>query len=165
MGAGPPKLAMSIFGKSLRRKNHGEVLIERKPVDVSTVEQVHQVRASPMVTEAASIWVWCLDENPSSGKTSRLPIWPAVSSWRQSLKPRKVKVAEGYREAMNNPQHPGRLPESGQSVGWASTEGRASPSGAVCRPRSADPDDARAAIDVGGQVRKSYPHPSTKARH
>jgi len=98
MGAGRTELAMSIFGKSYGRKITGEVLIDGKPVDVSTVDRCISAGIA-YVTEDRKHLGLVLDETIQRNIT--LANLAAVSSYGVISEAEEVKVAEGYREAMN----------------------------------------------------------------
>ena len=98
MGAGRTELAMSIFGKSYGRRISGEVLIDGAAVDVSTVDRAISSGLA-YVTEDRKHLGLVLDETIQRNIT--LANLPKVSSYGVISEAEEVRVAEGYREAIN----------------------------------------------------------------
>ncbi|WP_417411682.1 multiple monosaccharide ABC transporter ATP-binding protein [Hoeflea sp.] len=98
MGAGRTELAMSLFGRSYGRKISGEVLIDGKPVDVSTVDRAIDAGIA-YVTEDRKHLGLVLDESIQRNIT--LANLPQVSSYGVISEAEEVQVAERYRKAIN----------------------------------------------------------------
>jgi putative multiple sugar transport system ATP-binding protein len=98
MGAGRTELAMSLFGRSYGRKISGEVLIDGKPVDVSTVDRAIDAGIA-YVTEDRKHLGLVLDESIQRNIT--LANLPKVSSYGVISEAEEVQVAESYRKAIN----------------------------------------------------------------
>lgn len=98
MGAGRTELAMSVFGRSYGRKISGEVLIDGKPVDVSTVDRAIDAGIA-YVTEDRKHLGLVLDESIQRNIT--LANLPQVSSYGVISEAEEVQVAERYRKAIN----------------------------------------------------------------
>lgn len=98
MGAGRTELAMSLFGRSYGRKISGEVLIDGKAVDVSTVDRAIDAGIA-YVTEDRKHLGLVLDESIQRNIT--LANLPQVSSYGVISEAEEVQVAERYRKAIN----------------------------------------------------------------
>ncbi|MDP2733137.1 MAG: sugar ABC transporter ATP-binding protein [Hoeflea sp.] len=98
MGSGRTELAMSIFGRSYGRRISGEVLIGGAPVDVSTVDRSISAGLA-YVTEDRKTLGLVLDETIQRNIT--LANLPKVSSYGVISEAQEVRVAEGYRKAIN----------------------------------------------------------------
>jgi len=98
MGSGRTELAMSIFGKSYGRRISGEVLIDGAAVDVSTVDRAISSGLA-YVTEDRKHLGLVLDETIQRNIT--LANLPKVSSYGVISEAEEVRVAEGYRQAIN----------------------------------------------------------------
>ncbi|MCY0094945.1 multiple monosaccharide ABC transporter ATP-binding protein [Hoeflea ulvae] len=98
MGAGRTELAMSIFGKSYGRRISGEVLIDGKPVDVSTVDRSISAGLA-YVTEDRKNLGLVLDETIQRNIT--LANLEEVSSYGVISEAQEINVAEGFRKAIN----------------------------------------------------------------
>ena len=98
MGSGRTELAMSIFGKSYGRRISGEVLIDGKTVDVSTVDRSISAGLAYVTEDRKSLGL-VLDETIQRNIT--LANLPRVSSYGVISEAEEIKVAEGYREAIN----------------------------------------------------------------
>jgi putative multiple sugar transport system ATP-binding protein len=97
MGAGRTELAMSLFGRSYGDKISGEVLIDGKPADVSTVS--HAVRAGLCyVTEDRKTYGLVL--NDPIRRNISLANLPGVSHNGIIDRHRETEVASRYRERM-----------------------------------------------------------------
>jgi len=97
MGAGRTELAMSVFGRSWGRDISGQVLMNGKPVDVSTVQKAVAAGLA-YVTEDRKALGLILDE-PILRNTT-LANLPGVSSNGVISKPREQQVAERFRKAL-----------------------------------------------------------------
>ncbi|MDZ7599903.1 MAG: sugar ABC transporter ATP-binding protein, partial [Hoeflea sp.] len=98
MGSGRTELAMSIFGRSYGRRISGEVLIDGAPVDVSTVDRAI-ASGLAYVTEDRKKLGLVLDETIQRNIT--LANLPKVSSYGVISEAQEIRVAEGYRAAIN----------------------------------------------------------------
>jgi putative multiple sugar transport system ATP-binding protein len=98
MGSGRTELAMSIFGKSYGRRISGEVLIDGSPADVSTVDRSITAGLA-YVTEDRKHLGLVLDETIQRNIT--LANLPKVASYGVISEAQEIKVAEGYRKAIN----------------------------------------------------------------
>ncbi|KGF66979.1 ABC transporter ATP-binding protein [Hoeflea sp. BAL378] len=98
MGSGRTELAMSIFGKSYGRRISGEVLIEGSPVDVSTVDRAIAAGLA-YVTEDRKKLGLVLDETIQRNIT--LANLPKVSNYGVISEAQEIRIAEGYRKAIN----------------------------------------------------------------
>jgi len=98
MGAGRTELAMSMFGRSYGRKISGEVLIDGKAVDVSTVDRAIAAGIA-YVTEDRKHLGLVLDESIQRNIT--LANLAEVSSYGVISEAEEIQVAERYRKAIN----------------------------------------------------------------
>ena len=98
MGAGRTELAMSIFGRTYGRDISGEVLLNGKPVDTSTVEKA-VANGIAYVTEDRKGYGLVLDETIAWNTT--LANLPAVSKRSVINEGREFSVAEDYRRKLN----------------------------------------------------------------
>ena len=98
MGSGRTELAMSIFGRSYGKRISGEVLLDGKPVDVSTVgKAIHQGIA--YVTEDRKGCGLVLEQEIRKNVT--LANLPKVASHGVIDENVEAKVAQGYRESLH----------------------------------------------------------------
>ncbi|KZM49349.1 multiple monosaccharide ABC transporter ATP-binding protein [Labrenzia sp. OB1] len=97
MGSGRTELAMSIFGRSYGRNISGEVRLNGKPVDVSSVDRAIDAGIS-YVTEDRKALGLVLDETIRFNTT--LANLEGVSSGSVLKRNEETKVAERYREAL-----------------------------------------------------------------
>ncbi len=97
MGAGRTELAMSIFGRSWGRDISGQVLMNGKPVDLSSVQKAVAAGLA-YVTEDRKALGLILDE-PILRNTT-LANLPGVSTNGIISKPREQQVAERFRKAL-----------------------------------------------------------------
>ena len=98
MGSGRTELAMSIFGRSYGRRISGEVVIEGAPADVSTVDRSIAAGLA-YVTEDRKHLGLVLDDTIQRNIT--LANLPEVASFGVISEAREVRVAEGFRMAIN----------------------------------------------------------------
>jgi len=98
MGTGRTELAMSLFGRSYGRDITGEVLIEGKPADTSTVSRAIAAGLS-YVTEDRKVLGLVLEE-PISRNIS-LANLPGIATRGILDKRRETQVAETYRKSMS----------------------------------------------------------------
>jgi putative multiple sugar transport system ATP-binding protein len=98
MGAGRTELAMSMFGRSYGRKISGEVLVDGKAVDVSTVDRAIAAGIA-YVTEDRKHLGLVLDESIQRNIT--LANLAEVSSYGIISEAEEIQVAERYRKAIN----------------------------------------------------------------
>lgn len=109
MGSGRTELAMSLFGKSYGRKISGDVLMDGKPCDLSTVNKAVAVGIA-YVTEDRKTLGLILDE--SIQRNTTLANLEAVSSNGILNQAEEHKVSERFRKALNI-----RTPSVAQKVG------------------------------------------------
>lgn len=98
MGSGRTELAMSIFGRSYGRRISGEVMIDGAPADVSTVDRSIAAGLA-YVTEDRKHLGLVLDDTIQRNIT--LANLPEVASFGVISEAREVRVAEGFRKAIN----------------------------------------------------------------
>lgn len=98
MGAGRTELAMSLFGRSYGRKISGEVLVDGKAMDVSTVDRAIKAGIA-YVTEDRKHLGLVLDESIQRNIT--LANLAEVSSYGVISEAEEIQVAERYRKAIN----------------------------------------------------------------
>ena len=98
MGAGRTELAMSIFGRTYGRDISGEVLLNGKPVDTSTVEKA-VANGIAYVTEDRKGYGLVLDETIAWNTT--LANLPAVSKRSVINEGQEFSVAQDYRRKLN----------------------------------------------------------------
>ena len=98
MGSGRTELAMSIFGRSYGRRISGEVLVDGAPVDVSTVDRAI-ASGLAYVTEDRKHLGLVLDETIQRNIT--LANLPKVSNYGVISEAQEIRIAEGYRKAIN----------------------------------------------------------------
>ena len=98
MGSGRTELAMSVFGRSYGQNISGEVLIDGKPADVSTISRAIDSGIA-YVTEDRKQLGLVLDENIT--KNTTLANLPGVSSAMVIDSDREFTVATDYRSKLN----------------------------------------------------------------
>ncbi len=98
MGSGRTELAMSVFGRSYGQNISGEVLIDGKPADVSTISRAIDSGIA-YVTEDRKQLGLVLDENIT--KNTTLANLPGVSSAMVIDSDREFVVATDYRSKLN----------------------------------------------------------------
>ena len=98
MGSGRTELAMSVFGRSYGQNISGEVLIDGKPADVSTITRAIDSGIA-YVTEDRKQLGLVLDENIT--KNTTLANLPGVSSAMVIDSDREFTVATDYRSKLN----------------------------------------------------------------
>ena len=98
MGSGRTELAMSVFGRSYGQNISGEVLIDGKPADVSTITRAIGSGIA-YVTEDRKQLGLVLDENIT--KNTTLANLPGVSSAMVIDSDREYVVATDYRSKLN----------------------------------------------------------------
>ena len=98
MGSGRTELAMSVFGRSYGQNISGEVLIDGKPADVSTITRAIDSGIA-YVTEDRKQLGLVLDENIT--KNTTLANLPGVSSAMVIDSDREYTVASDYRSKLN----------------------------------------------------------------
>ena len=98
MGSGRTELAMSIFGRSYGKRISGEVLLDGKPVDVSTVGKAIR-QGIAYVTEDRKGCGLVLEQEIRKNVT--LANLPKVASHGVIDENAEAKVAQGYRESLH----------------------------------------------------------------
>ena len=98
MGSGRTELAMSVFGRSYGQNISGEVFIDGKPANVSTIDRAI-ASGIAYVTEDRKQLGLVLDENITRNTT--LANLPGVSSAMVIDSDREFDVATGYRSKLN----------------------------------------------------------------
>ncbi len=98
MGAGRTELAMSIFGRSYGQRISGEVVLNGKTVDVSTIDKAIS-QGIAYVTEDRKQLGLLLEENIT--KNTTLANLKAVSTRTVIDQDRESVVANGYRSKLN----------------------------------------------------------------
>ncbi|XDA98335.1 multiple monosaccharide ABC transporter ATP-binding protein [Sulfitobacter sp. LCG007] len=98
MGAGRTELAMSLFGKAYGRNISGEVEINGKPADVSTIDRAIASGLAYVTEDRKSLGL-VIDETIQRNIT--LANLPGVSSGGVLNEAEETRVAERYRAAMN----------------------------------------------------------------
>ena len=133
MGSGRTEFAMSIFGRSYGRRITGDVLLNGKKIDVSTVGRAVEQGIAYATEDRKTYGLNLIDHIKHNISIANLD---GVSKNGVIDDLREVEVANDYR---GEDQHPfvERLSEDRQSVGRQSAEGGAQQV-AVRRPRSAD---------------------------
>ena len=135
MGAGRTEFAMSVFGRSYGHRITGEVLMDGKPVDVSTVRKAIDAGLA-YVTEDRKHLGLVLDDNIMHNTT--LANLDGVSQRGvSSMTIKEMKVADRlpHQLRIRSLRH---LPGDGEPFGRQPAEGRAVEM-AVLRSGSADP--------------------------
>ena len=98
MGSGRTELAMSIFGRSYGQKISGEVILDGKPADVSTIGRAIDAGIA-YVTEDRKQLGLVLDENIT--KNTTLANLPGVSSALVIDSDKEYTIASDYRTKLN----------------------------------------------------------------
>ena len=98
MGSGRTELAMSIFGRSYGQNISGEVMLNGRPVDVSTIGKAIEAGIA-YVTEDRKQLGLVLEENIT--KNTTLANLPAVSKATVIDSDREYRVANDYRSKLN----------------------------------------------------------------